>query len=68
MLIDHLNVLMEVELNCCKCDNKKNETSCDIDEFYFIDEAYKEGWRSINNNCYCPKCSKKYKIKGNKKY
>lgn len=52
-------IISEATLDCTKCDQVIDGYSEDD----LADEAYNGGWRATDNNVYCPKCVKKYKIK-----
>jgi len=59
---ENLNNLLEasyelVSIECTRC-HKIESTN-----FFCAEEFYNRGWRATEKNIYCPKCSKKFKIK-----
>lgn len=53
-------VITESTLGCDTCDKT---IESDDDDYGLATDAYSTGWRATENNVYCPKCVKKYKIK-----
>lgn len=66
--IDHLDYfgswyLTEVthSMACTKCGSEVTEDAgFDEDPTEFLEERYRNGWRTTNKNCYCPDCRKKH--------
>jgi len=47
-------------VSCSKC---ATSSHCGGDEISSVEYFYKMGWRATDNNCYCPQCVIKFKIK-----
>lgn len=54
-------VASEVLIECTKC--KNIDGSISMDETEGEEHFWEKGWRAKDDDCYCPKCAKKYKIK-----
>lgn len=48
----------EVSIECTKC--RCADGTFNGDEADAAQEFYKNGWRTTNENCYCPQCAKKH--------
>ncbi len=50
--------LDEVSIECTKCKDLNVEYNTDL--YDALPVFFFNGWRATNQNCYCPKCAKKY--------
>jgi len=48
----------EVSIECTECRSADGEFN--VDDVDAAKEFYKRGWRTTNENCYCPDCAKKH--------
>lgn len=54
-------IQIEASIECTKC-----YKGTLVDDMFGEEDAYKQGWRTTKNNCYCPLCAKKYLKSKNK--
>ncbi len=50
-------VFTTTDISCSKCSESDTTGG---DEYEAMKYFFNKGWRATPNNCYCPKCAKKY--------